>query len=187
MRPARKGVAPVNVSPAPSVGEAPTPVPREVTETPGRKALTDRLVQLVSEMMLQIRPSVWVNASDIELTMHQFRAMSLLLMRPLRVTDIATLVGVRMSSATSLLDRLEGRGLIARSHDPEDRRVVWCRLTPKGIREADNLWQVRRGEMEGVARRLTDAELRAAVQVLETLVAALSRPDAPEAPPRRVA
>ena len=48
----------------------------------------------------------------------------------------SSVIGERMttrdSDVTRLVDRLVARGLVERHRDPEDRRVVWVRLTPAG-------------------------------------------------------
>jgi DNA-binding MarR family transcriptional regulator len=52
----------------------------------------------------------------------------------------SALAGSMMLSSggtTARLDRLEKAGLVARSPDPDDRRGVLVRLTPKGFRVAD--------------------------------------------------
>jgi DNA-binding MarR family transcriptional regulator len=45
-------------------------------------------------------------------------------------------IGERMveeaPGVTRLLDRLEAKGLARRERSPQDRRQVWCRLTPEG-------------------------------------------------------
>ncbi len=47
-------------------------------------------------------------------------------------------IGERMITrdpdVTRLLDRLEARGLIARTREPRDRRVILSRITPAGLR-----------------------------------------------------
>jgi DNA-binding MarR family transcriptional regulator len=40
---------------------------------------------------------------------------------------------------TRLLDRMEKRGLISRSRENKDRRVVLTRITTKGLKLADRL------------------------------------------------
>lgn len=40
----------------------------------------------------------------------------------------------RVPDVTRLLDRLEAHGLVARSRDGEDRRVVVTSITPKGLK-----------------------------------------------------
>jgi len=58
------------------------------------------------------------------------------------MSHLADMLGVSLSNATGLVDRLEERGLIERSRVPEDRRVVLVRVTQAGtqlIQESDAL------------------------------------------------
>ncbi len=48
--------------------------------------------------------------------------------------EIAERMLTRDPDITRLLDRLEGRGLIARSRDRKDRRVIHTRITKEGLR-----------------------------------------------------
>lgn len=50
----------------------------------------------------------------------------------IRMRDLAGSVLISKSGLTSLVDRLEHRGLIARMPDPADRRVTRVQLTPDG-------------------------------------------------------
>lgn len=148
---------------------------QQCISNPPKNQLVERFVELTHEISLQIRPTLLAAWSDIELTMHQFRALSILSNSPLRVSDIAAHLGIRLSSATNLMDRLEAKKLLRRTPDPQDRRVVWCRLTDLGQEEARNLWSINRQSLEGVAARLTNEELDKAVQAFEILSAALRR------------
>lgn len=62
-----------------------------------------------------------------------------LLMRSIRahevhtMTRIATKVGHSTAAATGMIDHLEDRMLVKRTHDREDRRRVLVSLTKKGI------------------------------------------------------
>ena len=72
----------------------------------------------------------WANA---HLTVSQLRALLLLQQSsPLKVNELADQLGVHITSAGQLLDRLVRRGLVSRSDDPEDRRVVYSRISPEG-------------------------------------------------------
>ena len=51
---------------------------------------------------------------------------------PSPIAELVRVFGFRHSTMTSLLDRLETRGLVARSVNPEDRRSFVVRLTRKG-------------------------------------------------------
>jgi DNA-binding MarR family transcriptional regulator len=51
------------------------------------------------------------------------------------MSELSAASGSRPTTLTSVLDRLEGRGLVTRGNAPRDRRVVLIELTPSG-REA---------------------------------------------------
>ncbi len=50
------------------------------------------------------------------------------------MNELAALLGCDNSNVTGLIDRLEGRGLVARQPSSEDRRVKHVVLTPAGRR-----------------------------------------------------
>lgn len=86
--------------------------------------------------------------SDLGLTPGEINAIATV--RPdgsMTVSELAAETGNQPSTATSILDRLEQRGLVSRGPRPGDRRAVLVRLTPAG---------------RGAARRV-----RAAVRDLE--------------------
>ncbi|MGW5261322.1 MarR family winged helix-turn-helix transcriptional regulator [Microbispora sp. NPDC004025] len=51
---------------------------------------------------------------------------------PLTVGDLAGRLRLSRAAATELLDRVEGRGLVARVRDQRDRRRVYVRITEAG-------------------------------------------------------
>lgn len=69
-------------------------------------------------------------ANDLSLT--QLRVLGILRDRRLRVTELATFLGLDKSTMSGLVDRAERRGLLARGRNPFDGRVVDVFLTPAG-------------------------------------------------------
>jgi DNA-binding MarR family transcriptional regulator len=63
---------------------------------------------------------------------------------PQRVSDLAGVLLLETQSAVGLIDRLEARGLVRRSPNPEDRRSVLVDMTAEGRRRFDSLAPVRR-------------------------------------------
>lgn len=53
--------------------------------------------------------------------------------------EIASRMITRDPDITRLLDRLEKRGLVARSRETKDRRMVLTRITPEGLRVLEDL------------------------------------------------
>ena len=81
--------------------------------------------------------------------------------------EIADRMIARDPDITRLLDRLEERGLVARSRHREDRRVITTRITEKGLRLLKELDEpVDRLHMEQLGH-LGDQKLRSLIQLLE--------------------
>ena len=52
---------------------------------------------------------------------------------PLRITDLATIEGVRQPTCTAVVNTLEAKGWVERRVDPDDRRAVLVRVTQDGL------------------------------------------------------
>ena len=83
------------------------------------------------------------------------------------VGTVAERLLLRHHSAVELVDRLERRGLVRRARGELDRREVWIRLTPRGVRMLERLARKRFTEL-----RASGPEL---VRALAALVAATRR------------
>jgi DNA-binding MarR family transcriptional regulator len=52
------------------------------------------------------------------------------------MTDLGRLMHLEKSNLSNLVDRLEQRGLVSRTRDPDDRRITWVELTGEGTKLA---------------------------------------------------
>jgi DNA-binding MarR family transcriptional regulator len=75
------------------------------------------------------------------------------------INEIHHSFGHKRSTLTSLLDRLEARGLIRRQPDPDSRRSVLIRLTPRGARVAGQVRKVLDEIEQSLRKRTTAANL----------------------------
>ncbi len=118
--------------------------------------------------------SVLTNAGEqlfrqFDLTEAQFNVLFSLKYNPRNVTqsDLGKRLVVTRASVTSVLDRLEGKGLVTRVDVPEDRRIYHVVLTEKGgalVDEVEPLYREKIGEtMEGLSER----DCRDLIAVLE--------------------
>ena len=78
----------------------------------------------------------------MDLTTGQLRAVPLLYTNgPLRMSDISSSLGVSMATATGVMDRVVERGIVVRESDPNDRRIVRCRVSREGEEFVSGLWR----------------------------------------------
>lgn len=79
------------------------------------------------------------NLADWDLSLPQYLTLYLLkyTSKPVSPTVLARYLSQETQSVTSLLDRMENRGLVYRTKDPTDRRGVWIMLGEEGRRIID--------------------------------------------------
>lgn len=107
-----------------------------------------------------------------DLTMQQLHALVLLSARPRHVGEVATLLGVSMSSASSMIDRLARASLVERERGEDDRRVVVCGITEQGELVLRHVLEVGRLRLERLLAELSSDELTTVERALESLIAA---------------
>ncbi len=88
---------------------------------------------------------------------------------PCPIAEVVRVFGLKQSTLTSMLDRLEERKLIARKVNPEDRRSFVISLTAEGRRFADRLHKL----VEELERRLGDMVSANDVEGFRSVMAAI--------------
>ena len=134
-----------------------------------KEQLTERLVELMERTFVRVRPRHLDEWLDIELTMAQLRTLVLLSQGPQRMGSMSRYLGTTLSSVTSMVDRLVDKGLAERESDPDDRRVVKCRLTARGQGEMGRFWEIRRPHVTDLAGRLSLDQLHTVLRAIEVL------------------
>jgi DNA-binding MarR family transcriptional regulator len=85
------------------------------------------------------------------------------------VGELHRVFGVKRSTLTSILDRLESRRLLRRELDPEDRRSFQLALTPEGRRLGDRLQSVLETFESAVRARVRKSDLAGFQAVLAAI------------------
>ena len=144
--------------------------------------MTDDVERLLFDV---VRP-LYARDSDVpgllDLPVAQLRALNVLgrgeTERTPTMGELAEAVGVALSTATQLVERIEKRGLVRREHsDPDDRRVVRLALTDEGRRLLAERRRLRRERLAAALAELRPAEQAALVAALVPLAAALRHVD----------
>ena len=111
----------------------------------------------------------------LDLSLSEYGLLELCTRAPARASEVARAIGITPAGATDVIDRLEGRQVIRRAADPEDRRAVLVRLTPRGRRLYREAKGTRRAFFEGLLAELTLEERRSLFVGLTALVRAVPR------------
>ncbi|MBI2918178.1 MAG: MarR family transcriptional regulator [Chloroflexi bacterium] len=155
-----------------------------MANVPGRQAeLRQRTGIVLGRVLIGLRP--WVTEVRLlaELSVPQLRAMLMLhASGPLRMGDLASRLSVGMPTVTSLVTKLENKGLVTRQHARDDRRVVMCSCTEEGCREAEQFWDGLQERVNEMVEPLTTKELELVVRGFEIMANAGERPPAPPPP-----
>ena len=92
----------------------------------------DRLLAVFDGLMHRLMASHAPELNLIDLTMSQTKALYLVVAAgQLRMSELATRLGVTSSTATGVVDGLVSHGLLIRHEDPADRRQVVVSATPE--------------------------------------------------------
>jgi DNA-binding MarR family transcriptional regulator len=78
--------------------------------------------------------------------------------RALRLTDLSDRLLIRPPSATSVVDRLERAGLVARADSVSDLRTKQIALTTRGRQLVERVLTVHEAQIDGVMNGLTATE-----------------------------
>ena len=88
--------------------------------------------------------------------------------------QLAKALGVSLSSATGLVDRLVERRLVRRGEIPRDRRVVLVELAPTGKRTRSRMRRAVLQRLGQAEQKLSSEQLRQIAESMELLQRALS-------------
>lgn len=94
---------------------------------------------------------------------------------PMRVSDLAGVLGVKNPAASMLVQHLEQDGLITRRHDDVDSRAVIISLTPEGERRLSESEVCRREILRRMTADLSVEDLRDLARILGKLNETVAR------------
>lgn len=84
-----------------------------------------------------------------------------------RASEIGCEMVVRMPDVTRLVDRLESQGLVKRTRDDHDKRVVWVAITKKGLALLDRIETEVHETVRALLAHMTKDELDTLSRLLE--------------------
>jgi DNA-binding MarR family transcriptional regulator len=131
-----------------------------------RRILIKRILKLSEEIFQEVKPIIPSEWLTSDVTVAQLRVLLVLYAKgSTRMSAIASYIGIAISTATSIVDNLVKKGLVIRSDDPEDRRLVICELSGEGKKLISRLWMLGRAQIEKLLQGLNLEQLKKAAEV----------------------
>lgn len=153
------------------------PSPSRASSGVAADAITDALLTASRLLVgLSIRSIAAVNDS---ITIAQFRMLVVVRTQgKMKLSVLAEQLGVNPSTATRMIDRLIGAGLVDRRINPESRREVVVDLTDTGAAVVAKVMQQRRREIARIVAKMPDRHRLELVRALEAFSEAGGEPPA---------
>jgi DNA-binding MarR family transcriptional regulator len=136
-----------------------------------KEQLIDEILSLADRLFRHLLPTVPQNLLTLDVTMPQMKIMLMLYIHgPVRMSDIAGGLEVTLPTSTSLVDRLVDKGFVVRENQPDDRRVVLCRLSESGQKAIAGIWESTRTNSKELLEAVDTSKLEMFVEVLEAMM-----------------
>lgn len=141
-----------------------------------KEALVQYILETSGNIYGALNPTIRLELLSSDLTVAQLRVLLILHTGgPSRMSSIASVLHVALSTATGIVENLVRKELVVREADPHDRRLVICKLSPAGQELIGGLWRSGEFQMERLLDGLTLEQLKKAAEVAEMLLDNVSR------------
>jgi len=135
--------------------------------------MVEHVLDLANRVFRELLPIIPTEVLRFDLTMPQLKVVLLLYLNgAMRMSDIASSLGVTLATATGVVDRLVERDTVLRDTDPNDRRVVLCRMSEKGEDLTGVLWRSARERARQLLAAMSTPRLEMLNEALEALLQA---------------
>jgi len=153
---------------------------------PERRRRVDAVVAVYETLMQRVASVHAPELLEVVVTMSQAKVLYLVQAEPsMRLSVLATRLGVSLSTISGVVDRLVDQGLVDRRDDRADRRQVVLRITEAGATQLDHFRELNAAQVRALLGRVDDASLAVVERALDILAtaAALPRDAAPTPTP----
>jgi DNA-binding MarR family transcriptional regulator len=144
------------------------------TPAPAADDIVERIIADMKLTTWAMKCAMSERLVRLGISMAQFHiAVTLQRNGTMTMSHLAELLGISLSNASGLIDRLEERGYVTRTRVPEDRRIVLVHVTDTGARLIEENDALSDELMRDVLGRLDPDELPAIARATAEVRAAL--------------
>jgi DNA-binding MarR family transcriptional regulator len=131
----------------------------------GKNGLIKEIIdhqRMINRFIRDYNPDVWM---ELSLTIAQMKSLFFIANEgTVNFRKLATALKVTPSNVTGIIDRLAEQGLVTRTENPDDRRMLMLQLTGKGETLISSLRERRASQMSSVLGRMAPEELAIVAQ-----------------------
>jgi DNA-binding MarR family transcriptional regulator len=140
-------------------------------ENAGESVLIESILTASDKLFRILLPTVPRELLELDITMPQMKIILMLFIHsPLRMSTIAAELEVTLPTATSFIDRLVEKHYVIRDSQPDDRRVVLCRLSETGLKTVGGIWETGRQELKKILGEMDNSKLEMFVNALQSMM-----------------
>ena len=138
--------------------------------------LVRHILETGTRIYSALNPAIRLEVLSADITVTQLRTLLILLTDgPSNMSHIASVLDVALSTATGIVDNLVRKEMAVREADPNDRRLVICKLSPGGQELIGGLWRSGESQMERLLDGLKLEQLEKAAEVANMLLDNITR------------
>ncbi len=138
--------------------------------------LVRHILETGTRIYSALNPAIRLEMLSADITVTQLRTLLILLTDgPSNMSHIASVLDIALSTATGIVDNLVRKELVVREADPNDRRLVICKLSPGGQELIGGLWRSGESQMERLLDGLKLEQLEKAAEVANMLLDNITR------------
>jgi DNA-binding MarR family transcriptional regulator len=138
----------------------------------------EQFVSTISQLRRLLESTSHVSHLEKAATIMQYSALKFFKnSKDNTVGDLAKHLKLSKSSATQLIERLEKTGLVRRTHDQHDRRIVRLTVTAEGLQRIVELKKKYLEKMGKIFSNVPDNDLQELVRIHKELIETLQKED----------
>ncbi len=144
-------------------------------DSPDRATLLANVMTGFDAFMQRMAATHAPEFTEVGMTMSQAKVLYLVqASTPLGMSELAARLGVTVSTASGLVERLVEAGLVDRRDDPADRRQVLLTMTDVGAASLDRMRELNAGHMRAMLDRVATADLATVDRSIRILTKAVT-------------
>ncbi len=137
----------------------------------------EKMLEEMPEAVKGLMPKITKKFLDLELGpphMHTLKTISEH-KNLLKISEISKELSISFAMMTRIIDRLELRGLVSRTSDPNDRRAIRVKLTPRGKVVSRKMKDFQKKHMIKVLNKFEEKDREAFMEAIDRITSILSK------------